>query len=51
MSHFKVYSFVKKTVMEYLAYTDGSRGTLQTGRWPCESIILPIGHFDSRTEV
>ena len=47
MPHFKIYSFVKKnSVMEFLAITDGTHGTLQTVRWPCEPIILSIGHFE-----
>ena len=52
MPHFKIYLFVKKnSVMEFLANTDGTHGTLQTVRWPCEPIILSIGHFEGRTEV
>ena len=52
MPHFKIYSFVKKnSVMEFLANTDGTHGTLQTVRWPCQPIILSIGHFEGRTEV
>ena len=41
----------QKSVMKFLAITDGTHGTLQSVRWPCESIILSIGNFQSRTEV
>ena len=37
--------------MEFLVNTDGTLGTLQTVRWPCDLIILLIGHFESPTEV
>ena len=30
---------------EFLACTPGAQGTPQTVKWPCEPIILPIGHF------
>ena len=39
------------SVMKFLAITDGTHGTLESVRWPCEPIILSIGHFESRTEV
>ena len=51
MRHFKIYSFLKKSVMEFLANTDGAHGTLETVRWPYEPIILSIGHFEGPTEV
>ena len=34
-----------------LANTHGCEGTAQTFKWPCEPIILSIGHFDDPTEV
>ena len=37
--------------MEFLVNTDGTHGTLQTVRWPCQPIILLIRHFESPTEV
>ena len=48
-----IYSFgkKKKSVMEFLTNTDGTHGTLQTDRWPCEPIILSIGNFDGPTGV
>ena len=36
--------------MEFLVNADGTHGTLQTVRWPCEPIVLSIAHFDGRTE-
>ena len=36
--------------MEFLANTDGTHGNLETLRWPCEPIILSIGHFEATTE-
>ena len=33
--------------MEFLANTDGIHRTVQSFGWPCEPIILSIGHFDS----
>ena len=36
--------------MEFLACTQGTRETPQTVRWPCEPIILLIGHFEDPTE-
>ena len=36
---------------ESSASTHGSQGTAQTVRWPCEPIILSIGHFEGQTEV
>ena len=32
-------------IMEFLANTEGTHGTLETLRWPCEQIIFSIGHF------
>ena len=36
---------------EFLAVTICAHGTAQTVRWPCERIILSIGHFKDPTEV
>ena len=41
----------KFSVKKFLASTHGTLGTLETVRWPCELIILSIGHFESPTEV
>ena len=41
----------KFSVNEFLASKQGSLGTLETVRWPCEPIILSVGHFESPTEV
>ena len=35
--------------MELLVCTQGTQGTLQIVRWPCELIILSIGHFEGPT--
>ena len=52
MLNFKIYSFGKKnSVMEFLTSAQGTNRTLQSVRWPCEPIILSIGHFESPTEV
>ena len=53
MPHFKIYSFLKekKSLMESLANTDGTHGTLQAVRWPFEPIIWWIGYFEGLTEV
>ena len=52
MPSFKIDSFGKKySVMEFLAGAQGTHRTLQTVRWPCESIILWIGHFEGPSEV
>ena len=37
--------------MKFLANTDRTHRILQTIRWPCEPIILSIGHFERPTEV
>ena len=37
--------------MKFLANTGGTHGTLQAVRWPCEPIILSIGHFEGQMEV
>ena len=37
--------------MQFLANTDGTHRILQLVRWPCEPIILSIGHFEGLTEV
>ena len=37
--------------MEFLACSQGTQGTPQTISWPCEPIILPIGHFQGPAEV
>ena len=37
--------------MEFFASTHGAQGIAQTVRWPCEAIILLIGHFKGPTEV
>ena len=34
------------SVMEFLTSAQGTNGTLQTIRCPCEKIILSIGHFE-----
>ena len=36
--------------MEFLANTGATHGILQIVRWPCEPIILSIGHFEGPTE-
>ena len=41
----------KFSVNEFLASKQGSLGTLETVTWPCEPIILSVGHFESPTEV
>ena len=52
MSNFKIYSFVKKSsVMEFFVNKDETLVTLQAVRWPCEPVILSIGHFEGPTEV
>ena len=45
--------FIGKTfsVMQFLACTQGTQGNGETFRWPCEPIILSIGHFESPTKV
>ena len=48
----KIYLFgKKKLLMEFLASSQGTHRTLQVVRWPCEPIILSIGHFEGPTEV
>ena len=37
--------------MEFLANTDGTHGTPETVRLPCNLIILLIEHFEGPTEV
>ena len=37
--------------MDFLASSQGTHRTLQVVRWPCEPIILSIGHFEGPTEV
>ena len=37
--------------MEFLANTDGTLGTLQTVRWPCEPTFLCIEDFKVPIEV
>ena len=39
------------SAMEFLASMQGTQGTPQTARWPCEPIILSIGHLEGPTEV
>ena len=39
------------SVKEFLAIAHGTLGTAQTVRWPCEPIILLIGHFRGPTKV
>ena len=52
MPNFKIYSFAKKkSMVEFLADTNGRHGTLQAVRWPCERIILSIGYLEGPTEV
>ena len=52
MPNLKIYSFFKKnSVKVVLASTHGPLGTPHTVRWPCEQIILSIGHFKHPTEV
>ena len=41
----------KFCLIKFLGDTLGTLGTAQTLRWPCEPIILSIGHFESPTEV
>ena len=41
----------KFSVNEFLASKQGTLGTLETVRWPCEPIILSIEHFESPNEV
>ena len=51
-ANFKICLFVKtNSVIEFLADIDGTQGTFQSVRWPCETTILSIGHFESPTEV
>ena len=38
-------------MIEFLANTDSTHGTLQSVRWPYEVSILSIGHFEVSTEV
>ena len=35
---------------EFLASTHCALGTVETVGWPCEPIILSIGHFEGLTE-
>ena len=51
MAIFKIYLFGKILVMEFLSSAQGTNKTLQSVRWPSESIILPFGHFESPPEV
>ena len=37
--------------MELFTNTHGAQGIAQTVKWPCEPIILSIGHFKRPTEV
>ena len=47
-----MYSFRKKiSVTEFLAGTYCTHGIAETARWPCEPIILSIGHFKGPAEV
>ena len=41
----------KISVKEFSDGTHGIQGIAETLRWPCEPIILPIGHFEGPTEV
>ena len=45
MPNLKIIHFKKIFVKEFLASTDGTQGLARTVRWPCEPIILLIGHF------
>ena len=47
----KLLIWKKIPVMEFLASTQYTQGTLQTVRSLCEPINLLIGNFDSPTEV
>ena len=47
----KLFIWKKISVMEFLASTQGTKGTPKTVRWPCERIILTIGLFEGPTEV
>ena len=52
MPNLKIYSFQKIfPVVDFLASTHDTQGTLQTVIWSWESIIFSIGHFEGPTEV
>ena len=44
-------TFKKIFVMEFSDSKHGIRVIAQTLRWPCEPIILLIGHFEGPTKV
>ena len=44
-------TFKKIFVKEFSDSTHGIQAIAETLRWPCEPIILSIGHFESPTEV
>ena len=41
----------KVSLKEFLATTNGTQNTAQTVKWPCELIILSMGHLESPIEV
>ena len=41
----------KFSVDEFSAGTHRTQGTAQSVRWPCELLVLWIGHFEGPTEV
>ena len=48
----EIQSFQKKIVLkEPFDDVCCTHGTVQTVRWPCEPIVLSIGHFEDPTEV